>query len=180
MDMTSSWVTPDRRHLATGLRPERVEVLAYGGPVGCGAERGLPHLPQPAKMRGQRRSESLMRLIPQTKLPTRLRHQRRQHRVMEVTDPRKQVVLDLEVQPADEPAKQPVPVGKIHSCFDLMHCPGGFHPSGVWPGQRKSRVLHTMPQLKYHAKHLALHERRYHPKQKHDPDRVQRQGDREC
>ena len=90
------------------------------------------------------------------------------------------MVLDLEVQPADEPAKQPVPVGKIHSCFDLMHRPGGFHPSGVWPGQRKSRVLHTMPQLKYHAKHLALHERRYHPKQEHDPNGVQRQGDREC
>ena len=68
-------------------------------------------------------------------------------------------MLDLIVQPTDEPEKQPVAACEIHGGFDLVHGPGGFHAAGFLLRKRKIRSLHAVRHLKHDAQHDPLHER---------------------
>ena len=51
----------------------------------------------------------------------------RQCRVVDMADPRKQVVLDLEIQSADKPRQRTVFAREIHRGLDLMGCPIAIH-----------------------------------------------------
>jgi hypothetical protein len=50
---------------------------------------------------------------------------------MDMANPWEQVVLDLKVESANEPAQQSAVAGKIYRRFDLVCCPGVFHASGA-------------------------------------------------
>ena len=115
-------------------------------------------------MGGYARSKCLMGRVPDAELPARLFDQRRQGRVMNVRDAREQVVLDLKIEPADEPTQCPVAAAKIHGRFHLMHGPSVFHSAFAKPRQRKSRILDTMGQLEYDAQRHPLDKRRHRVK----------------
>ena len=61
------------------------------------------HPPQPAEMGSHTRPEGSMRDVPQPKLPTGLLHQRRKGGVIDMANAGEEVVLDLEIQPPNEP-----------------------------------------------------------------------------
>src|SRR5262245_5514133 len=111
-------------------------------------------------MGGHARSEGLTGDVSYPEFSACLLDQRRQRRIMNVRDPGEQVVLDLKIEPADDPRKEPVAAGKIHGRFHLMHGPSGFHSTGAESWQRKIRFLDTMRQLEYDAQRHPLDERR--------------------
>src|SRR5216683_2083962 len=115
--------------------------LAMVDPCVRYSQSAAAHPPQLAEMRGHRRSKRLMRHVLQAKFLTRFLGKRRQCRIMNVTDLRKQVVLDLKVQSSNEPSNQPAVAGKIGGGFDLMRRPGSFHPAGVRSRHWKIRFL---------------------------------------
>src|SRR5690242_11709668 len=100
-----------------------------------------------------------MLLVPHPKLVACFLHERRECSVVDMADSRKEMVLDLKVQPTDKPRKDSIAASKIDRCFNLVHGPGGFHPTGVAVGQREGGFLHAVCQLKYDAERHALYER---------------------
>jgi hypothetical protein len=90
--------------------------------------------------------------------------------IVDVTDSREQMMLDLEVQPPDQPCNHSVISGEIHSRFDLMNRPVVLDPTRAIIGQRKIRVFHTVRQLKHNAECDALHKGRYEITEQHRPD----------
>ena len=58
--------------------------------------------------------------------------QRRKGRVMDMADAGEEVVLDLEIQPADVPREQPIAAGEIDGRFDLVYGPARRHSARVW------------------------------------------------
>ena len=72
-------------------------------------------------------------------------------RVIDVADAGEKVVLDLEIQPANEPGERAILAGEIDGRCDLVCGPALFYFAGVRPGQGKSSRLHTMCQLKHDA-----------------------------
>ena len=63
---------------------------------------------------------------------------------MDVANAGEEVVLDLEVQPPDEPRQQAISAGEIDGRFDLVFGPALLHPARVLPGQGESGLLHAM------------------------------------
>ena len=78
--------------------------------------------------------------------------------VVDVADFVEQVMLDLEIQPAEEPAKT-VPAGKVHRGLDLVYRPlrRSIVPS-PGHGDREVGLVHAMGQLEDHAQHNAADE----------------------
>src|SRR5258705_11139116 len=72
------------------------------------------------------------------KVSTRLFHQSRNRRVVDVADPRKQVVLDLEVQTAEEPRRDPARPSEVDGGLHLMDGPGPLDTARA-PGSRRER-----------------------------------------
>src|SRR5436309_7530050 len=68
---------------------------------------------------------------------------------MNVTNGRKQVMFNLEVQPPRIPAGKRIRRSKVRRRFYLMHRPFVGHPAGVGLGRGKRGVLDDMRQLKY-------------------------------
>jgi len=74
--------------------------------------------------------------------------------------PRKQVVLDLEVQASNEPGEQPVVAREIHRSLDLVRRPLDGH---AWVGGGRRRVfglLDAVGELENHRQHEPDHQRR--------------------
>src|SRR5688572_29709527 len=65
----------------------------------------LSHLSQPAEVRCNPGEECLVRVVLDPEFPARLLNQLADPRVVDVTDAREEVVLDLEIQSAEEPAE---------------------------------------------------------------------------
>jgi hypothetical protein len=51
---------------------------------------------------------------------------------MDVTDPRKKMMFDLEIQSAEQPVQNPIPPSEVNGCRDLMSRPRLRQES--WPG----------------------------------------------
>ena len=74
-------------------------------------------------MAGERLAPGWVTVVADAELLAGRTHDRRETRVVQVTDVRQQVMLDLVIQPADVPIQQPVVRGEIHGRFDLVHGP---------------------------------------------------------
>src|SRR5688500_2953533 len=86
----------------------------------------LSHLSQPPKMRGDACEEGLVRVVLNPEFPARFLNQLADARVVDVTDAREQVVLNLEIQPAEEPAQHRVPPREVDGRLHLVDGPVGF------------------------------------------------------
>jgi hypothetical protein len=78
--------------------------------------------------------------------------------VMDVADLVEQVVLDLEVQAAEEPAEKPVASGKIDGGLDLMDGPFGLHAFGAafdGDGDWEIGLFDAVSELEYDAEDYA-------------------------
>src|SRR5450759_1465063 len=62
-------------------------------------------------------------VVADAELLARRAHDWRETRVVQVADVRKQMVLDLVIQPADIQIQQPVARREVHGCLDLVHGP---------------------------------------------------------
>jgi len=82
--------------------------------------------------------EGPVRQVPQSELPAGLVHQRRKGLVMDLANAEEEVVLDLEVQPVDEPGKQPTTAGEIDGRLNLVFGPALLYPARVLPGEGKA------------------------------------------
>ena len=133
------------------------------------------HPPQPAEMGNETRAEGLVGRVLHSEFPAGLFDQRRKGRVMDMADAREEVVLDLEIQPADVPREQSIAAGEIDGRFDLVYGPARRHSARVRPRQRKSSLLYAMRQLKDDTKRRALYQRCRDVEQQYGPQRVQEQ-----
>ena len=140
----------------------------------------ISHPSQPAIMRGDPRPERVMGHVPHAKFAARRFDQRRQSPIMDVADPREEMVLNLEIQASDDRRQQSAVAGEIDRRFDLVNGPGGFHPAGAWRGERKGRLLDAMCQLEDDAQHHSLCERGRDVQRQHYPQRVEPQRDEKC
>lgn len=86
-------------------------------------------------------------MIRDVELPAGLLYNFIDLRVVDMTDPGKQVMLYLKIQSAQEPEKKFALRGEVGSCADLMKCPFPFH---FFTG-RKFGDLHHVGQLKNDA-----------------------------
>src|SRR3989454_11651748 len=77
-------------------------------------------------------------------LSTGLFHEFRDRRVIDMAQPGEEVVLDLEIQAADEPRDNSAPPGEVHGGFRLMDRPRVLDAPSFLPGQRKLRLFHAM------------------------------------
>lgn len=85
------------------------------------------------------------------------------------------MMLDLEVQAADEPRQQAISSRKVDSRLDLVYSPCSVHPPGIGPWQRKGCALHAMRRLKHGAEQYSLGERGYDVNQQHRSSCVQQE-----
>ena len=76
-------------------------------------------------------------------------------RVVNVAEPWEQVVFNLEVQPAQEPALDPATAGKIHGGFNLMYGPTVLHRVCTFSGSRKPGLLYAVGHLEHHTNNNA-------------------------
>src|SRR4029453_6427907 len=81
--------------------------IASSIPVPCTSGVRHPHASQPTEMGNHAFPERSVLGVCDLKVSTGLFHQLRDRRVVDVADPRKQMVLDLEVQAAEEPRHDP-------------------------------------------------------------------------
>src|SRR5687768_11706427 len=102
----------------------------WGGSADRLRQIRFAHLTQPAEMRGDAGEECLMRNVRHPEVRARRLHDAGERPVVNMTDSRKEVVLNLKVQSTNEPGQTSILASKIHSRLDLMHRPGGFHAPG--------------------------------------------------
>ena len=84
------------------------------------------HAAQPSEMRSEPRAEGDVFSVFHSKFSTRLFYDFGEGWVVDVAYSRKEVVFDLKVQAAKEPALHPAAARKVHSGFHLMYRPGIF------------------------------------------------------
>src|SRR5215213_11640350 len=100
-------------------------------------------------MRYKPRSKRVVFAILQAEIPARLFDELRDSRIVDVTYPWEEVMLDLKIQPAKQPTLHPAAPREIHGGFYLMNCPRTFHRLIKW--QRKLGFLNAMSKLKHNA-----------------------------
>src|SRR5215475_14984061 len=81
--------------------------------------------------------------IGDSKFVTRLPDNRADGRIMDVTNGREQIMLNLEVQPSQIPAGKRIRRGKIRCRFHLMHRPCVYHLP-VWASGMRNAVCSTV------------------------------------
>src|SRR2546423_13435269 len=109
-------------------------------------------------MRRDGAEETLVGGVADAELFAGLFDQLAQRWIVNVADAMKQVMLDLEIQSAQEPAQHGIAAGEIDSGLNLVHGPVGFHfPVGA--GKRKIGLFDTVRQLKDDAEDNATAER---------------------
>ena len=96
-----------------------------------------------------------------------------------MADAREQVVLDLEVEPAQVPGEEPVPPGKVDRGGHLVPRPLCFH---VLPRARldEIRAGQAVGELEHRGEHVAQDERSQEPEWDQPPGRVQQRRQHEC
>src|SRR5437899_1071679 len=102
-------------------------------------------------MRGQAFPERPVLGVWDAKVSTCLFHHLRDRRVVDVTDPREQVMFDLKVQTAEEPRREPAGPGEVHGRFRLMDGPGLVDTPCAREGQGERRLFYAVRSLKHHA-----------------------------
>ena len=112
-------------------------------------------------------------------LSTGLFHEFRDRGIIDVAEPGEEVVLDLEIQAADEPCDNSAPPGEVHGGLRLMDGPRVLDAPSILPGQRKLRLFHAMCDLKHHTQGHTRHQPGYPVVEQDDPDGVEQQRDPE-
>src|SRR5579864_1180807 len=102
-------------------------------------------------MREHPGQERTVRRIPDTELPASFFDNLGQRWVMHVTYAREKMMLNLEVESAQQPAENPARAAKVHGGLDLMHVPRMLHALGVRRWQGILGLFHAMGQLEYHG-----------------------------
>ncbi len=92
-----------------------------------------------------------------------------------MAQPGEEVVLDLEIQAADEPRDNSAPPGEVHGGFRLMDRPRVLDAPSFLPGQRKLRLFHAMCDLKHHTQGHTRHQPGDPVVEQDDPDGVEQQ-----
>src|SRR5438445_2333298 len=86
--------------------------------------------------------------VGHAEVSTRLLHDLRDRRVVDVADLRKQVVLDLEVQAAEEPRDGPAGPGEVRRRLRLVDGPGPLDtPRG--PDRKSTRLNSSHANISY-------------------------------
>src|ERR1700722_9385272 len=101
---------------------------------------------------------------------------------MDVADFVEQMMLDLEVEPSQKPAKKRIAAGEIHGRLDLVNGPLGLHPRLAFQIDNRHRKLgftEAVSQLEYHAEHDATHERSQCVEPDDGPEGMQKHGNDE-
>jgi hypothetical protein len=84
-----------------------------------------------------------------------------------VADAHEQVVLHLEVEPADQPAQHAVVARKIHRGLQLMDRPGRLHAAAGIVRLGKVRFHHHVCQLEHDRQQESRHRRHRGVEQHH-------------
>jgi hypothetical protein len=79
-----------------------------------------------------------------TEFSARFFDQSRDRGVIDVADTREEVVLNLEVQAAQQPTFHSAAAREVDSGFDLMYGPGVFHRTRILPRQRELGLFNAM------------------------------------
>src|SRR5206468_5283977 len=95
-------------------------------------------------MRGKACPERPVLGVWDAKVSTCLFHHLRDRRVVDVTDPREQVMFDLKVQTAEEPRHEPAGPGEVHSRFRLMDGPGLVDTPCAREGRGERRLFYAV------------------------------------
>ena len=88
---------------------------------------GSTHLPQPASVRRQRAEERCVGFVPNAMVGTGLLNDSGNARIVHVADLRKEMMLDLKIEPAQVPREKAAFLGEVHARFDLLHGPFTLH-----------------------------------------------------
>src|SRR5882757_1873669 len=91
--------------------------------------------------------------IDQTILLTGLPDDLTDGRIMYMRYLGENMVFDLEIQSADQPGNDRVIRGEVSGRLDLVYSPFVFQLIGVHIGNRESRMLYRMGQLKHQAQY---------------------------
>ena len=91
--------------------------------------------------------------IDQTIFETGLPDDLADRRIMNVGYFGEKMMLDLEIESAHQPGYHRVTRSEIRGSFDLMYRPFVLHLARGLVGNRESRMLHRMRQLKDHTQH---------------------------
>ena len=114
-------------------------------------------------MRGDGGEEALLGGVADAEIVADFLDHLRQCRIMNVADAVEEVMFNLEIQPAQKPAEQPVAAGKIDGGQHLVDGPIGVHALaavGCGNGFGEGGVFDTMGKLEDHAHDHAADERR--------------------
>src|SRR5579872_4952581 len=112
-----------------------------------------PHLPQKGDVRGHGIMHPWIFYVDEPIFLTGLPDDPADRRIMNMGYFREEMMLDLEIQPAHQPAHDRVMGREICGRFELMDRPFVFHLSRLHIRYGECRMLHCMRQLKYHAQH---------------------------
>jgi hypothetical protein len=90
-------------------------------------------------------------LVPDPEFSASPLYELRDSRIVDVAHAREEVMLDLEIQAAKEPARGPAVARKIDARLDLVNSPRRDHATRS-EVRGKVGVLYTMRELEYDAK----------------------------
>src|SRR5262245_33410348 len=89
--------------------------------------------------------------VTDAELPTGRLHDARERAVVDMTHAWQKMMLDLEVQPSQQPVSHQTAAGEVHGGFGLMFRPGLGQMQRTWLRLGEVRFLHAMSQLENDA-----------------------------
>ena len=117
------------------------------------AASGWPIAFEPAHVARQGRAHARpVDAVAHAVLPAGLLDDPRERRVVQVADAREQVVLHLEVQPAEVPGHQPVAAGEVHRGLHLVDRPARAECRPASGTAREVRLLHAVRELEHRGR----------------------------
>jgi len=138
------------------------------------------HLPQESHMRGYRIPYPGKFDIDQPVFLAGLPDDLADGRIMHMRYFREKMMLDLEVQPSDQPGHHGIIRSEIGRRLDLVYRPFVFQFTGLYIGNGKSSMLDRVRQLKYQAQYKTGYTGKYNePNQPvGEPKFINRQSDK--
>src|SRR5205814_5113109 len=124
---------------------------------------------QPAEVRPQRPAKGPLASVAQPVRAASLLDDAGERRVVQVTDPRKQMVLDLEVETAEIPGEEGVPGREVHGGGELVLGPVPLDAVRF----EELGVLDAMGELEDCGEHVAENEHRETPEGEEPPGGVE-------
>src|SRR5689334_8679545 len=134
--------------------------------------RWRSQVPQPSPVRPESSPQRRLAAVAQPVRAAGLLDDAGQCRVMHVADPRKQVVLDLEVETAEIPGEERVPRREVHGGGELVLGPVALDSVGL----EELGLLDAMSELEDRGEDVAENEEGQGPEAGQRPGRVEREG----